>query len=166
MSLSPSELKNLLHHILSGKEFGVQRSGECPPPTSGSFPRSSSHSSSHAAVRELDAGTSPAISIHHLGNVGATKSERAGISKLKSDMKLVGWVGVGGGDSKTSLSASKTSCRCNRGKPGGANPFHSSSYFENPCFYFVNGPCVCPQLEHRLSLTEPLKVTAASNQIR
>ncbi|XP_047445614.1 phosphorylase b kinase regulatory subunit alpha, skeletal muscle isoform isoform X2 [Mugil cephalus] len=65
MSLSPSELKNLLHHILSGKEFGVQRS-----------------------VRELDAGISPAISIHHLGNVGATKSERAGISKLKSDMKM------------------------------------------------------------------------------
>lgn len=29
MSLSPSELKNLLHHILSGKEFGVQRSGQC-----------------------------------------------------------------------------------------------------------------------------------------
>uniref|UniRef100_A0A673AY53 Phosphorylase b kinase regulatory subunit n=1 Tax=Sphaeramia orbicularis TaxID=375764 RepID=A0A673AY53_9TELE len=66
MSLSPSELKNLLHHILSGKEFGVQRS-----------------------VREMDAGVSPAISIHHLGNVGATKSERAGISKLKSDMKMV-----------------------------------------------------------------------------
>uniref|UniRef100_A0A3Q2X0Z6 Phosphorylase b kinase regulatory subunit n=1 Tax=Haplochromis burtoni TaxID=8153 RepID=A0A3Q2X0Z6_HAPBU len=61
MSLSPSELKNLLHHILSGKEFGVERS-----------------------VREMDAGVSPAISIHHLGNVGATKSERAGISKLKS----------------------------------------------------------------------------------
>ncbi|XP_040887807.1 phosphorylase b kinase regulatory subunit alpha, skeletal muscle isoform isoform X3 [Toxotes jaculatrix] len=65
MSLSPSELKNLLHHILSGKEFGVQRS-----------------------MREMDAGVSPAISIHHLGNVGATKSERAGISKLKSDMKM------------------------------------------------------------------------------
>uniref|UniRef100_A0A1A8IB22 Phosphorylase b kinase regulatory subunit n=1 Tax=Nothobranchius kuhntae TaxID=321403 RepID=A0A1A8IB22_NOTKU len=65
MSLSPSELKNLLHHILSGKEFVVQRS-----------------------VRDGDAGVSPAISIHHLGNVGATKSERAGISKLKSDMKL------------------------------------------------------------------------------
>uniref|UniRef100_A0A8C6NQ33 Phosphorylase b kinase regulatory subunit n=1 Tax=Nothobranchius furzeri TaxID=105023 RepID=A0A8C6NQ33_NOTFU len=64
MSLSPSELKNLLHHILSGKEFVVQRS-----------------------VRDGDAGVSPAISIHHLGNVGATKSERAGISKLKSDMK-------------------------------------------------------------------------------
>lgn len=28
MSLSPSELKNLLHHILSGKEFGVQRHGQ------------------------------------------------------------------------------------------------------------------------------------------
>uniref|UniRef100_A0A3Q3XA80 Phosphorylase b kinase regulatory subunit n=1 Tax=Mola mola TaxID=94237 RepID=A0A3Q3XA80_MOLML len=41
-----------------------------------------------SAVRELDAGVSPAISIHHLGNVGATKSERAGISKLKSDMKM------------------------------------------------------------------------------
>lgn len=44
----------------------------------------------------MDAGVSPAISIHHLGNVGATKSERAGISKLKSDIKLVrmGRVGV------------------------------------------------------------------------
>uniref|UniRef100_A0A8C9X6C2 Phosphorylase b kinase regulatory subunit n=1 Tax=Sander lucioperca TaxID=283035 RepID=A0A8C9X6C2_SANLU len=67
MSLGPSELKNLLHHILSGKEFGVQ-----------------------CSVRELDAGISPAISIHQLGNVGATKSERAGISKLKSDMRMVG----------------------------------------------------------------------------
>ncbi|PWA19852.1 hypothetical protein CCH79_00015875 [Gambusia affinis] len=66
MSLSPSELKNLLHHILSGKEFGVQRS-----------------------VREADVGVSPAISIHHLGNSGTTKSERAGISKLKSDMKML-----------------------------------------------------------------------------
>ncbi|CAL8326418.1 unnamed protein product [Lota lota] len=65
MSLSPSELKNLLHHILSGKEFGVQRN-----------------------TSEMDSGVSPAISIHHLGNVGATKSERAGISKLKSDMKM------------------------------------------------------------------------------
>ncbi|XP_010864429.1 phosphorylase b kinase regulatory subunit alpha, skeletal muscle isoform isoform X2 [Esox lucius] len=65
MSLSPSELKVLLHHILSGKEFGVQRS-----------------------VRSVDAGASPAISIHEMGNVGATKSERAGISKLKSDMRM------------------------------------------------------------------------------
>uniref|UniRef100_A0A8B9HSB5 Phosphorylase b kinase regulatory subunit n=1 Tax=Astyanax mexicanus TaxID=7994 RepID=A0A8B9HSB5_ASTMX len=66
MSLSPSELKNLLHHILSGKEFGVQRS-----------------------VRSVETGASPAISIHEVGHVGATKSERAGISKLKSDMKLL-----------------------------------------------------------------------------
>ncbi|XP_076828487.1 phosphorylase b kinase regulatory subunit alpha, skeletal muscle isoform isoform X2 [Brachyhypopomus gauderio] len=65
MSLSPSELKNLLHNILSGKEFGVQKS-----------------------VRSVDTGVSPAISIHEVGNVGATKSERVGISKLKSDMKL------------------------------------------------------------------------------
>ncbi|XP_051568876.1 phosphorylase b kinase regulatory subunit alpha, skeletal muscle isoform isoform X4 [Myxocyprinus asiaticus] len=66
MKLSPSELKNLLHHILSGKEFGVQRS-----------------------VRSDETGASPVISIHEVGNVGATKSERAGISKLKSDMKML-----------------------------------------------------------------------------
>ncbi|XP_055085161.1 phosphorylase b kinase regulatory subunit alpha, skeletal muscle isoform isoform X2 [Periophthalmus magnuspinnatus] len=66
MNMSPSEVKNLLHHILSGKEFGVQRS-----------------------MREIEAGVSPAISIHQLGNTGATKSERAGISKLKSDMKMM-----------------------------------------------------------------------------
>ncbi|XP_062372219.1 phosphorylase b kinase regulatory subunit alpha, skeletal muscle isoform isoform X2 [Sardina pilchardus] len=65
MNLSPSELKNLLHHILSGKEFGVQKS-----------------------VRSVQTGASPAISIHEVGNAGATKSERAGISKLKSDIKM------------------------------------------------------------------------------
>uniref|UniRef100_A0A8C5D0B9 Phosphorylase b kinase regulatory subunit n=1 Tax=Gadus morhua TaxID=8049 RepID=A0A8C5D0B9_GADMO len=69
MSLSPSELKNLLHHILSGKEFGVQRNSKPIP---------------------VDTGVSPAISIHLHSNAGATKSERAGISKLKSDMKMVG----------------------------------------------------------------------------
>ncbi|XP_030636698.1 phosphorylase b kinase regulatory subunit alpha, skeletal muscle isoform isoform X4 [Chanos chanos] len=66
MSLRPSELKNLLHHILSGKEFGVQKS-----------------------VRPGEPGVSPAISIQEVGHAGATKSERSGISKLKSDMKLV-----------------------------------------------------------------------------
>ncbi|XP_063043532.1 phosphorylase b kinase regulatory subunit alpha, skeletal muscle isoform isoform X2 [Engraulis encrasicolus] len=65
MSLSPAELKTLLHHILSGKEFGVQKS-----------------------VRAVESGASPAISIHEMGNVGATKSERAGISKLKTDIKM------------------------------------------------------------------------------
>lgn len=28
MNLSPFDMKSLLHHILSGKEFGVERSGE------------------------------------------------------------------------------------------------------------------------------------------
>lgn len=28
MSLSPFDMKNLLHHILSGKEFGVEKSSE------------------------------------------------------------------------------------------------------------------------------------------
>lgn len=43
----------------------------------------------HNIVRSVDTGVSPAISIHEVGNVGATKSERAGISKLKSDIKMV-----------------------------------------------------------------------------
>uniref|UniRef100_A0A8C9S4A5 Phosphorylase b kinase regulatory subunit n=1 Tax=Scleropages formosus TaxID=113540 RepID=A0A8C9S4A5_SCLFO len=67
MNLSPSELKNLLHYILSGKEFAVQRS-----------------------VRSVGKGFSPAISIHDAGKVGATKGERAGIgSKPKTDVNVV-----------------------------------------------------------------------------
>uniref|UniRef100_A0AAY4C8D6 Phosphorylase b kinase regulatory subunit n=1 Tax=Denticeps clupeoides TaxID=299321 RepID=A0AAY4C8D6_9TELE len=67
MSLSPSDMKNLLHHILSGKEFGVERS-----------------------MRPLEStATSPAISIHELGHTGATKTERTGIRKLKSEIKQV-----------------------------------------------------------------------------
>ncbi|XP_069841933.1 phosphorylase b kinase regulatory subunit alpha, skeletal muscle isoform isoform X3 [Dendropsophus ebraccatus] len=65
MNLSPSDMKSLLHHILSGKEFGVERS-----------------------VRSTDKMASPAVSIHELGAVGATKSERAGITRLKSEIKL------------------------------------------------------------------------------
>ncbi|XP_045889010.1 phosphorylase b kinase regulatory subunit alpha, liver isoform isoform X3 [Micropterus dolomieu] len=65
MSLSPFGMKNLLHHILSGKEFGVERS-----------------------VRPIQStATSPAISIHELGHTGATKTERTGIHKLKSEIK-------------------------------------------------------------------------------
>uniref|UniRef100_F6WXD5 Phosphorylase b kinase regulatory subunit n=1 Tax=Callithrix jacchus TaxID=9483 RepID=F6WXD5_CALJA len=60
MNLSPSAMKNLLHHILSGKEFGVERS-----------------------VRPTDSNVSPAISIHEIGAVGATKTERTGIMQLK-----------------------------------------------------------------------------------
>lgn len=66
MNLSPSAMKNLLHHILSGKEFGVERS-----------------------VRPTDSNVSPAISIHEVGAVGATKTERAGIMQLKSEIKQV-----------------------------------------------------------------------------
>ncbi|XP_030627255.1 phosphorylase b kinase regulatory subunit alpha, liver isoform isoform X2 [Chanos chanos] len=65
MNLSPSDMKNLLHHILSGKEFGVERS-----------------------MRPIQStATSPAISIHELGHTGATKTERTGIRKLKSEIK-------------------------------------------------------------------------------
>nr|XP_040022790.1 phosphorylase b kinase regulatory subunit alpha, liver isoform isoform X4 [Gasterosteus aculeatus aculeatus] len=65
MSLSPFGMKNLLHHILSGKEFGVERS-----------------------MRPFQStATSPAISIHELGHTGATKTERTGIHKLKSEIK-------------------------------------------------------------------------------
>uniref|UniRef100_A0A3Q3LNT0 Phosphorylase b kinase regulatory subunit n=1 Tax=Mastacembelus armatus TaxID=205130 RepID=A0A3Q3LNT0_9TELE len=68
MSLSPFSMKSLLHHILSGKEFGVERS-----------------------MRPIQStATSPAISIHELGHTGATKTERTGIHKLKSEIKQVG----------------------------------------------------------------------------
>ncbi|XP_044209241.1 phosphorylase b kinase regulatory subunit alpha, liver isoform isoform X4 [Thunnus albacares] len=67
MSLSPFDMKNLLHHILSGKEFGVERS-----------------------MRPIQStATSPAISIHELGHTGATKTERTGIHKLKSEIKQI-----------------------------------------------------------------------------
>uniref|UniRef100_A0A8D3ARV0 Phosphorylase b kinase regulatory subunit n=1 Tax=Scophthalmus maximus TaxID=52904 RepID=A0A8D3ARV0_SCOMX len=68
MSLSPFDMKSLLHHILSGKEFGVERS-----------------------MRPIQStAASPAISIHELGHTGATKTERTGIHKLKSEIKQVG----------------------------------------------------------------------------
>ncbi|XP_043557429.1 phosphorylase b kinase regulatory subunit alpha, liver isoform-like [Chiloscyllium plagiosum] len=65
MNLSPSDMKKLLHHILSGKEFGVEKS-----------------------VQPIDsAAISPIISIHEVGHAGATKTERTGISKIKSEIK-------------------------------------------------------------------------------
>ncbi|XP_019337473.2 phosphorylase b kinase regulatory subunit alpha, skeletal muscle isoform isoform X4 [Alligator mississippiensis] len=64
MNLSPSDMKNLLCHILSGKEFGVEKS-----------------------VRSVDSTLTPAISIREMGAVGATKPERTGIIKLKSEIK-------------------------------------------------------------------------------
>ncbi|XP_064374080.1 phosphorylase b kinase regulatory subunit alpha, skeletal muscle isoform isoform X3 [Dromaius novaehollandiae] len=65
MNLSPSDMKNLLFHILSGKEFGVEKS-----------------------VRSVDSSVTTAISIREVGAVGATKPERAGIIRLKSEIKL------------------------------------------------------------------------------
>uniref|UniRef100_A0A8B9SCW4 Phosphorylase b kinase regulatory subunit n=1 Tax=Apteryx owenii TaxID=8824 RepID=A0A8B9SCW4_APTOW len=66
MNLSPSDVKNLLFHILSGKEFGVEKS-----------------------VRSVDSSVTTAISICEVGAVGATKPERAGIVRLKSEIKQV-----------------------------------------------------------------------------
>uniref|UniRef100_A0A4W4HQE5 Phosphorylase b kinase regulatory subunit n=1 Tax=Electrophorus electricus TaxID=8005 RepID=A0A4W4HQE5_ELEEL len=87
MNLSPSDMKNLLHHILSGKEFGVERS-----------------------VRPLDSATSPAVSIHELGHTGATKTERTGIRKLKSEIKQVRI--ISGSHSTSSNVTSPRSTRC------------------------------------------------------
>ncbi|XP_074771615.1 phosphorylase b kinase regulatory subunit alpha, skeletal muscle isoform isoform X4 [Athene noctua] len=64
MNLSPSDMKSLLYHILSGKEFGVEKS-----------------------VRSGDSSATTAICICEVGAVGATKPERAGIVRLKSEIK-------------------------------------------------------------------------------
>ncbi|XP_004401560.1 PREDICTED: phosphorylase b kinase regulatory subunit alpha, liver isoform isoform X4 [Odobenus rosmarus divergens] len=67
MNLSPFDMKSLLHHILSGKEFGVEKS-----------------------MRPIHSSTSsPAISIHEVGHTGVTKTERSGINRLRSEMKQV-----------------------------------------------------------------------------
>ncbi|XP_078403308.1 phosphorylase b kinase regulatory subunit alpha, skeletal muscle isoform isoform X5 [Cetorhinus maximus] len=62
ISMTPSDLKTLLHHILSGKEFEVEE-------------------------KNVHYSTVKHISIHDMDHTGATKSERAGISKLKIEMK-------------------------------------------------------------------------------
>ncbi|XP_059576867.1 phosphorylase b kinase regulatory subunit alpha, liver isoform isoform X3 [Alligator mississippiensis] len=83
MNLSPFDMKNLLHHILSGKEFGVERS-----------------------MRPLDStSSSPAISIHEMGHTGATKTERSGINRLKSEMKQFFY---GGHSMTSSIHASRS----------------------------------------------------------
>uniref|UniRef100_A0A674HSZ1 Phosphorylase b kinase regulatory subunit n=1 Tax=Taeniopygia guttata TaxID=59729 RepID=A0A674HSZ1_TAEGU len=82
MNLSPFDMKSLLHHILSGKEFGVERS-----------------------LRPVDSSSSsPAISIHEMGHSGATKTERSGITKLKSEMKQVRFLHAGHSMSSTLMS--------------------------------------------------------------
>ncbi|NWU90082.1 KPB1 kinase, partial [Upupa epops] len=64
MNLSPSDMKSLLYHILSGKEFGVEKS-----------------------VRSVDSSLTTAVSICEVEAVGATKPERAGLVRLKSEIK-------------------------------------------------------------------------------
>ncbi|NXK41979.1 KPB1 kinase, partial [Piprites chloris] len=64
MNLSPSDMKSLLYHILSGKEFGVEKS-----------------------VRSVDSSLTTAVSIHDVGGAGATRPERSGLVRLKSEIK-------------------------------------------------------------------------------
>ncbi|NWV75733.1 KPB1 kinase, partial [Dasyornis broadbenti] len=64
MNLSPSDMKSLLYHILSGKEFGVERS-----------------------VRSVDSSLTPAVSICDMGAVGTSRPERIGLVRLKSEIK-------------------------------------------------------------------------------
>ncbi|NXK67626.1 KPB1 kinase, partial [Sylvietta virens] len=64
MNLSPSDMKSLLYHILSGKEFGVERS-----------------------VRSVDSSLTTAVSICDMGAVGTTRPERTGLIRLKSEIK-------------------------------------------------------------------------------
>ncbi|XP_014746546.1 PREDICTED: phosphorylase b kinase regulatory subunit alpha, skeletal muscle isoform isoform X2 [Sturnus vulgaris] len=64
MNLSPSDMKSLLYHILSGKEFGVERS-----------------------VHSVDSSLTTAVSICDMEAVGATRPERTGLVRLKSEIK-------------------------------------------------------------------------------
>ncbi|XP_041280314.1 phosphorylase b kinase regulatory subunit alpha, skeletal muscle isoform isoform X1 [Onychostruthus taczanowskii] len=64
MNLSPSDMKSLLYHILSGKEFGVERS-----------------------VCSVDSSLTTAVSICDMGAVGTSRPERTGLVRLKSEIK-------------------------------------------------------------------------------
>ncbi|RLW02469.1 hypothetical protein DV515_00007036 [Chloebia gouldiae] len=64
MNLSPSDMKNLLYHILSGKEFGVERS-----------------------VHSVDSSLTTAVSICDMGAVGTTRPERSSLVRLKTEIK-------------------------------------------------------------------------------
>nr|XP_004660991.1 phosphorylase b kinase regulatory subunit alpha, skeletal muscle isoform isoform X3 [Jaculus jaculus] len=118
MNLSPSAMKNLLHHILSGKEFGVERS-----------------------VRPTDSNVSPAISIHEVGAVGATKTERAGIMKLKSEIKQVEF-------RRLSIS---TESQSNGGHPSGIDLMSPSFLSPATCIAASSGvlPSACGQQASR-----------------
>ncbi|XP_039939756.1 phosphorylase b kinase regulatory subunit alpha, skeletal muscle isoform isoform X10 [Hirundo rustica] len=85
MNLSPSDMKSLLYHILSGKEFGVERS-----------------------VRSVDSSLTTAVSICDMGAVGTTRPERTGLVRLKSEIKQPLSLQSRDTDVKFSLSAGHT----------------------------------------------------------
>ncbi|XP_054145299.1 phosphorylase b kinase regulatory subunit alpha, skeletal muscle isoform isoform X2 [Melozone crissalis] len=85
MNLSPSDMKSLLYHILSGKEFGVERS-----------------------VHSVDSSLTTAVSICDMEAVGTTRPERTGLVRLKSEIKQP--ISLQSGDTtlRSSLSAGHT----------------------------------------------------------
>uniref|UniRef100_A0A8C0VGB6 Phosphorylase b kinase regulatory subunit n=1 Tax=Cyanistes caeruleus TaxID=156563 RepID=A0A8C0VGB6_CYACU len=85
MNLSPSDMKSLLYHILSGKEFGVEKS-----------------------VRSVDSSLTTAVSICDMGAVGTARSERTGLVRLKSEIKQPRSLQSGDTNLKSSLSAGHT----------------------------------------------------------
>ncbi|XP_066415595.1 phosphorylase b kinase regulatory subunit alpha, skeletal muscle isoform isoform X2 [Molothrus aeneus] len=85
MNLSPSDMKSLLYHILSGKEFGVERS-----------------------VRSVDSSLTTAVSICDMGAVGTTRPERTGLVRLKSEIKQPLSLQSGDTALRSSLSAGHT----------------------------------------------------------
>lgn len=85
MNLSPSDMKNLLYHILSGKEFGVERS-----------------------VRSVDSTLTPALSICDMGAPGTSRPERTGLVRLKSEIKQPLSLQSRDTDVKSSLSVGHT----------------------------------------------------------
>uniref|UniRef100_A0A8U7NAH0 Phosphorylase b kinase regulatory subunit n=1 Tax=Corvus moneduloides TaxID=1196302 RepID=A0A8U7NAH0_CORMO len=85
MNLSPSDMKSLLYHILSGKEFGVERS-----------------------VRSVDSSLTTAVSICDMEAVGTTRPEHTGLIRLKSEIKQPLSLQSGDTNLKSSLSAGHT----------------------------------------------------------
>ncbi|XP_030128562.4 phosphorylase b kinase regulatory subunit alpha, skeletal muscle isoform isoform X2 [Taeniopygia guttata] len=89
MNLSPSDMKNLLYHILSGKEFGVERS-----------------------VHSEDSSLTTAVSICDMGAGGTTRPERSGLVRLKSEIKQPLSLQSGDTDLRSSLSTGHTELLC------------------------------------------------------
>lgn len=94
MNMSPSEMKNLLLHILSGKEFGVQKSGKYFHPLPASY---FTHWVCEFAfiififvpVRSAGNVVSSAVSVQDKSKSSSTKTEVKVASKQGGDIKLV-----------------------------------------------------------------------------